>query len=165
MHIDEPLLYIVLLTLTLATALNLFLTLRVAAIVRPEPPLLTLPIGQAAAPFAGRSADGRLISSDDLSGQPAVLVFLSSACPACRETAAELIGLLPAMRDAGVGLWIVPADATYDISALLDGTPLADHLVVLDAADARAAEPANGGAALHLPRRQADRPGEQLCRG
>lgn len=130
---DENLLLIVLIVLTFATALNLFLTLRIAALFRAwsEPP--TIPIGQPVPPFEGRRPDGRLLVSADLAGQAAVLAFLSPGCPKCKEKAAELLRILPAMRNAGVALWIVPADDTHDIAGLLGDTPLPDHVLVLDA--------------------------------
>lgn len=141
---DEDLLLLVVVVLTLAASLNLFLTLRLAAIVRPEAwaPPLTIPIGQAVPPFEGRRrADGVRLGSGDLAGQAAVLAFVSPGCASCREKVAELLDILPAIRRAGVALWLVPADSAHDIGQLVDGTPLIDHVLVLDAAARRRLNP------------------------
>ena len=81
--------FIVLIAVTLASALNLFLILRLAALVRagtgPEPPP-TLPIGETLPPFEGR----RRVDGSRLPPPPrraaAVFVFLS---PALRELPRE----------------------------------------------------------------------------
>lgn len=104
---------------------------------RPElagpPP--TLPIGQAVPPFEGRAlADGRPMSSTELAGQAAVVLFLSSGCPKCREKIPVLQEILPSIRSAGIGLWIVPADSRHDISPLLEGSALLEHVVLLEPA-------------------------------
>ncbi|WP_163994586.1 peroxiredoxin family protein [Pyxidicoccus caerfyrddinensis] len=99
-----------------------------------EPPF-TLPLGQVIPAFEGRArADGRRITSSELAGQAAVLLFLSSGCPKCRGTIPELLRMLPAIRGAGVGLWIIPADSRHDISELLEGSALLEHVLVLEPA-------------------------------
>jgi len=94
---------------------------RVAALLRltrrsetSEAPF-TLPLGQVIPAFEGRArADGRRVTSSELEGQAAILLFLSSG--------------------AGVGLWIVPADSRHDISPLLEGSALLDHVIFLEPA-------------------------------
>lgn len=144
---DDNLFRLVLVGLTLATALNLLLILRLAAIVRPgpaPPPPPTVPLGEAVPPFAGRrSSDGARVTSADLAGRPTVLVFLSSGCAACREKVPELIGILPGMRRAGIALWIIPPTAVHDLPAGVAASPLNDHVLALDAAAARRLNPAN----------------------
>lgn len=99
-----------------------------------EPPP-TLPLGQAVPAFEGRArADGRHITSAELEGQAAVLLFLSSGCPKCRATVPGLLQILPAIRSTGVGLWIVPADSRHDISPLLEGSALLDHVLLVEPA-------------------------------
>jgi len=99
-----------------------------------EPPL-PLPIGQAVPAFEGHArADGRRITSPELAGQAAVLLFLSSGCPKCRKTVPELVGMLPAIHAAGISLWIVPADSRHDISPLLEGSALLEHVLVVEPA-------------------------------
>jgi hypothetical protein len=119
--VDGNLAALVLLAVTAATALNLFLTLRLAAAVRPAartPSPLAAPVGTRVPPAAGL----------DLEGQPAVIVFLSEGCPACRGKAAELAELLPGMARAGVTLRIV---ALGDISGVIAGTALSDRIAEL----------------------------------
>ncbi len=101
-----------------------------------------LPIGEPVPPFAGQAA-GRRIDSAELAGQAIVLAFLSVGCPACRDKAAEIARLLPAMNEAGVRLWIVAADAAHGIAPLIAGTPLAGHELTLDAAARRPLNPRN----------------------
>ncbi|HVG60565.1 MAG TPA: MauE/DoxX family redox-associated membrane protein [Hyalangium sp.] len=99
-----------------------------------EPPF-TLPLGQIVPAFEGRArVDGRHVTSAELAGQAAVLLFLSSGCPKCRGTVPELVQILPSIHRAGVGLWIVPADSRHDISPLLEGSALLDHVIFLEPA-------------------------------
>ena len=106
-------------------------------------PGFTVPIGQAIPDFEGRGGpDGRRVSASvDLAGQAAVLVFLSSACPKCGEKLPELRRILPAAREAGVALWIVPMEAAR--SPLPEGSPLAEHLLVLETPARRRLNPRN----------------------
>jgi hypothetical protein len=106
---------------------------RVLRLTRRASSAFTLPLGQAIPAFEGRAyADGRRIESAALAGQSAVLVFLSAGCPKCRGTIPVLRRLLPAIDDAGVALWIVPADSRHDLAPLLDGSALLDHVVILE---------------------------------
>ena len=114
---------------------------RIASLLRltrrsgpPEPPF-TLPLGQIVPAFEGRArADGRRVTSAELAGQAAVLLFLSSGCPKCRGTVPELVQILPSIHSAGVSLWIVPADSRHDISLLLEGSALLEHVMFLEPA-------------------------------
>lgn len=95
----------------------------------------TLPLGQVIPEFEGQArAGGRRVTSAELEGQAAVLLFMSSGCPKCRGTVPELLRILPAIRSAGVNLWIVPADSRHDISPLLEGSALLDHVLILERA-------------------------------
>lgn len=114
---------------------------RIASVLRLVPrselavPPLTVPIGQVVPAFEGRArADGRHMSSAELAGQAAVVLFLSGGCPKCRGTVPVLQQLLPSIRSAGIGLWIVPADSRHDISPLLEGSALLEHVVLLEPA-------------------------------
>lgn len=144
---DENLVVLVLAVLIPATALNLFLVLRLAAIVRPEaaagaPP--TFPIGETVPPFEGRRrADGTRLASATLAGQAVVLIFLSSGCATCREKVAELVRIVPGARRAGVALWIVPPQGGHDLPAGIADSPLREHVLEIDAATARLLNPAN----------------------
>jgi hypothetical protein len=144
---DDNLLVPVLIALTFATALNLFLILRLAAIVRPEPappPPPTVPLGEAVPSFEGRrESDGDRVRSADLVGQAMVLVFLSAGCASCREKVPELLRMLPGVRRAGIALWIIPPTAVHDLPAGVADSPLRDHVLALDAATARLLNPAN----------------------
>lgn len=114
---------------------NLHRLARLARRSGPAKPPLTLPIGQAVPAFEGWArADGRRITSAELEGQATILLFLSSGCPKCRGTVPELLRMLPAIRGAGVSLWIVPADSRHDISPLLEDSALLEHVLVLEPA-------------------------------
>ncbi len=94
---------------------------------------LTLPIGQVVPAFEGQArVDGRRVTSEELEGQAAVLLFLSSGCSQCRGTIPELLQLLPAIRGAGIGLWILPADPRHDVSPLLERSALLEHELVVE---------------------------------
>lgn len=136
---DTSLIFIVLSVLTFSAALNLFLTMRLAARVRsglaPATTALSLPVGKEMPPFEGRLlADGAQLKSIDFAGKALVLVFMSSACSKCKTTIPELCGILPAMRRAGVTLWISSQDSINEIAELLEDSPLLAHLMVLDTA-------------------------------
>ena len=141
---DDSLILIALIVLILATGLNLFLILRLAAIVRPDlwTAPLTVPIGLAVPPFEGRRrADGTRLASADLAGRPAVLAFLSPGCPACAGAAAALAAVAPAMDEAGIALWIIPADATHDIALLPGAAALLGRVLELDGTARRRLNP------------------------
>ena len=133
-RLDDELLFIVLAVITAATALNLFLTLRLAAILRggaERAPQLER--GAALPEFDGlRQSNGGTLRSAELAGQAAVLVFLSPACPACAGKVAELDRILPAIRSAEIALWIAAGDGTHDLGELLRGTPLTEHALALE---------------------------------
>jgi hypothetical protein len=124
-------------------ALVLFLILRLAARLRAaEVPPTTVPLGEKVPPFGGRArADGRPIGSEYLAGRPLVLVFLSPGCKTCAASIGQLVEILPGAASAGVALWIVPADDANDIALLVDGTPLTDHVLVLDPPSRRRLNP------------------------
>ena len=52
--------------------------------------------------FDVRSFDGRSVSSDDLKGRPVVLMFLSTDCPHCQETAQRLDPIYRELRQNGL---------------------------------------------------------------
>ena len=134
---DADLLVLVLVVVTLAAALNLWLTFRLAARIRElTAPAFTVPLGEPVPAFEGTApAQSRVIRSSDLAGRSTVLVFLSPGCKACAGRISELIELLPGAEQLGVILWIVPADDIHDIGRLIADTPLAEHLLILDAAN------------------------------
>ena len=142
----------VLAILAFVTALNLFLTLRIARVVFPSgdaDPVVPL-VGKPAPQFeASRQTDGQRIASDDLAGHSNVLVFLSSGCPTCRTKTAELIEILPATQRAGVGLWVVGADDVHDMAALTAGSPLAERTLSMEPAGRKALNP-QGAAPLYI---------------
>lgn len=149
---DTSLIYIVLTGLAFATALNLFLILRLAHIVLPpeEPKILVPLVGRAAPRFeAWRQTDGQRIASDDLAGRPVILVFLSPGCPSCREKTSQLIEILPATEKAGVALWIIGTDDTHDIAVLIRNSPLAARTLKMDATARKAFNPL-GAAPLYI---------------
>jgi len=145
---DNALVGILLLFLLVAVTLNLILTLRIAAIVRetPEPQDLpfTLELDAAIPHFVGTAlADGRTISADAFTGRSTVLAFLSSGCGDCRKRVPELVQLLPAMRRAGVVLWVVVMDTEAKARSFLGATPLIEHAVMLDPASRKRLNPRN----------------------
>ncbi len=149
---DDSLVYPVLIALTFATALNLFLILRIARIVLPpeaDVPIVPL-VGQAAPAFeAALAGDGRPVPAGDFAAGPMALVFLSPGCPTCRSKIPELVEILPAALEAGVALWIVAADEVHDIMALTGSTPLAERTLVMAAEPRKALNPL-GAAAIYI---------------
>lgn len=141
---SASLITLVLAVLAFATALNLFLVLRIAGVVFPpdEPEPVAPLVGQPAPRFeASRQSDGQRIASDDLVGHPLVLVFLSAGCSTCRTKTAELLEILPATQQAGVELWIVAADDVHDMAGLTGDSPLADRALAMDPMARKALNP------------------------
>lgn len=126
---------LVLAVLAFASALNLFLVLRLARIVLPPAGgteiLVPLVGGLVPAFEARRLADGSSLASAELAGTPTVLIFLSPACATCRARVSELAEILPATLEAGVSLWIACADDTHDLATLTGGSPLESHCLAV----------------------------------
>jgi hypothetical protein len=140
--VDDNLLAIVLVVLTFATALNLFLLLRLAERERARSRPLLHPVGAALPAFeARRLADGTRLGSADIAGRPLVLVFLSGGCPACKAALPELESLLTGAAAAGVGLWIVTADAPRAIALLALPPGLAARTLTADRVSYRKLNP------------------------
>lgn len=125
------------LVLLVAVGLNLFMTLRIARIVReaPEPQDLpfTVDLDSPAPSFmATRLATGAALASDALAGAPTVIVFLSAGCGDCRKKLPELAQMLPGIRRAGVQLLVVGMESERKVREFLAATPLFEHVVMLD---------------------------------
>lgn len=138
---------VVLALLTASVALNLLLTLRLAAIVaareRERLPA-TLPPGTPLPAFSARPlSGGAAVASGSLRGTPAVLVFLSPGCAACSARREELVRLHPAMRRAGVGLWVFVNARPARARDYLRETPLLQHALRIDEAVAQRLNPRN----------------------
>jgi peroxiredoxin len=146
--INEATLAIVLVFLTLSVALNMFLTLRLAAIVRnlvPAPETLALPIGEALpAVQAHRATTGELISTADMNGRAAVLIFLSASCKTCNEKLPQLEQLRTPMQAENVALWIIGMDSQRRMKRWLQRSALLEHLLLMQSNPRRQLNPTSG---------------------
>jgi len=137
---DATFVLIVLAALTASVALNFLLTLRLAAIVGAreyERLPGSLPLGSPLPAFSARPlSGGAAIGSASLRGTPAVLAFLSPGCGECRARKDELVRMHPAMRRAGVGLWIFVNSRPPQARDYLRDTPLLPHAMRIDKASA-----------------------------
>lgn len=133
--------------LTLVVSFVLFLVLRVAAVLVAQDYLrspTTLPVGSTLPAFSGRRLrDGARVTHDDLAGQAAVLLFFSPECGDCRKRVAELSALYAGIRRSGVGLWVVSARSAPRMQAFLAGTPLLDHVLLVQPSVRQALNPRN----------------------
>lgn len=146
MEVDNSLLAIILVLLTWSAVLNLLLTLRIAALVRPEldpdDKPLTLPIGEAVPVFEGqKQLDRRPVHCEDFASGATLMVFLSPDCSLCRETVPQILKILPGMKEAGITLWIVTGSSVTDSTRLLGD--LTRYLLRVDAATIRRLNPRN----------------------
>ena len=146
MEAEGSLLTIVLVILTWSVSLNLFLTFRIAALIRPEPEPddkpLTLPIGEALPEFEGRSQlDHSAVSSAHLASETTLILFLSPGCSLCRETVSQIREILPRIRDAGIWLWIVTGKSAGGSARFLGD--LTSHWLRVDAGTIRKLNPRN----------------------
>ena len=146
---DPTFVFVVLALLTASVALNLLLTLRLAAIVatrereRERLPA-ALPPGTPLPAFSARPlSGGAAVASGSLRGTPAVLAFLSPGCAACSARREELVRLHPAMRRAGVGLWVFVNARPARARDYLRDTPLLAHALRIDEAVAQRLNPRN----------------------
>lgn len=133
----QSLLELMVFVLLVAVCINFWMTLRIARIVReaPEPQDLpfTTDIGRPAPAWQGtRLATGDGFSSGATIGRPTVLVFLSSGCVDCRKRLPELVAMQPAVRQAGIELLVVGMESERRLRAFVGGTPLLEHVVVID---------------------------------
>jgi hypothetical protein len=130
---------VILLLLALSVALNLALTLHLAKAVGN----LGAAARAGALPAPGEALDAvdgkRLADGAPLAvggaGQPAVLLFLSSACPKCRHKLPEIARLAPLARAAGVELWLVSAEPAWRLRRFLRAGALAGSAVRVSGAD------------------------------
>lgn len=142
---DPGFVLLVLAALTVSVALNFLLTLRLAAIVGAreyERLPGALPAGSPLPAFSARPlSGGAAIASASLRGTPAVLAFLSPGCGECRARREELVRMHPAMRRAGVGLWIFVSARPPQARDYLRDTPLLAHAMRIDRATAARLNP------------------------
>lgn len=131
--------------LALSVALNFLLTLRLTRIVAHNEFMkapMTVPIGEALPAFEGRMlGDGRRIGAQALDGQAAVLLFFAPECKDCKARIVEISAMYPAMRAAGVGIWVVSAHSARRLRVFLQGTPLLDHTLRVRASALRSLNP------------------------
>ena len=120
---EAGLLYLVLGVLAFGLALSLRLALaavdaaRHLAAARERQP--TPPPGEALPAVAARRLLGRARQALPSPGMPAVLVFLSSTCPKCRQKLPEIAGYLPQLDDAGLELWLVSREPAWRLRRFL----------------------------------------------
>jgi hypothetical protein len=142
--LDSSLTQIVLLALSFSVAFNLFLTLRLIAIVgagRARLPFSVV-IGERLPNFHGKVySNGRLMTSGELLGQAAVLVFLSAGCDKCMARIPELKQISHAMERLGVPLWVIAVDSTRNIARHLEDSVLLQKILVLDLLTRQALNP------------------------
>lgn len=131
MSVSPAAIVVVLLALIALVALNLLLTLRLAAIVQQreyDRLPLAFPVGTPLPAFmAHRLVDGRACASASLAGAAAVLVFLSPACGDCKGKRDALARMHAAIAASGIHLWLFGAGSERGFLGFLDGTPLAPH--------------------------------------
>lgn len=143
---DSSLVGIVLLALSFSVALNLFLTFRLIAIVGSGkiPPPFSIAIGEPLPGFEGRVfSDGRLVTSGELLGQAAVLVFLSSGCHKCLTRIPELQQISQPMQRLGIPLWIIGTDSARRVARHLKGSALLRNILDLDPPTRRGLNPSH----------------------
>ncbi|WP_164557998.1 peroxiredoxin family protein [Massilia atriviolacea] len=136
---DSDVLAVILLLLALSVALNLTLSLHllkvVASLSAAAKAASILPLGEEVGAFTGKSLVGGAPLTVGGDGQPAVLLFLSSACPKCRHKLPEIARLAPLAQQAGVALWLVSVEPGWRLRRFLQATALDAHAVRVAAAE------------------------------
>lgn len=144
--LDSTLLSLLVVALAVLLAFNLFLSLRLTALVGalaharlPD----TVPIGEALPDFRARALhDGRRVTADALlTEQAAVLVFLSPGCKTCLQRLPELKRMQPLMQDAGVALWMIASGSERLLRDYFDATGLLSQVLRVDDRNMRILNP------------------------
>lgn len=141
---DNTLLSLLLIALTVIVAFTLFLTLRLTMIVvanEQQRAPLALPADSPLPAFTGRTLSGERLSALALTGQPAVLVFLAPQCKDCQARVGEIVSMYPAMQRAGVALWLIGTTPRQRLIAFLADTPLLERVLWVSRAAARRLNP------------------------
>lgn len=142
---NDTLLYPLHLSLSLAVALNLVLTFRLAAMIRagvgqPVVPL-TLPFGEEIKnyPFSMTSVqEGKPIFNKN---ESCVLIFLSSKCKDCKSKIPQLIKLQPALSHTGVSMWLVTAESKSKLEKFFLNTTLLNRAVTMQPSEIKILNP------------------------
>ncbi|WP_157778453.1 TlpA family protein disulfide reductase [Massilia violaceinigra] len=136
---DGDVLALILLLLALSVALNLKLSLHLSKVVdslsTAARAASMLPVGEPVPAFTGKPLAGGAPVTVGGDGQPAVLLFLSSACPKCRQKLPEIERLAPLARDAGVAIWLVSLEPAWRLRRFLQASSLAGSTLRVAAAD------------------------------
>ncbi|HEX8611873.1 MAG TPA: hypothetical protein VF800_11355 [Telluria sp.] len=136
---DSDVLAVILLLLALSVALNLKLSLQLLKAVdrlgTAAKAASILAPGEAVDAFAGKRLAGGAPLTVGGDGQPAVLLFLSSACPKCRHKLPEIARLAPLAREAGVALWLISLEPGWRLRRFLQASALAGSAVRVSTAD------------------------------
>jgi hypothetical protein len=139
---DSTTLQLVLAALAFALAGNIWLSLAVLRACRRERLAPTaLEPGQPLPAVQARPLAGGARFQPGASGQAAVLLFLASRCPKCREKLAGVERLLPLAREAGLALWLLSEEPAHRLRAFLPGNALRAAAARLTLRDYRRVNP------------------------
>lgn len=142
---DSGVLYLVLGVLAFGVALALMLSLAAVDAARhlalAGERQATPPPGEIIPAVTARPLQGGARRELPGAGMPAVLVFLSSTCPKCRQKLPELAGYLPLLDEAGLELWLVSREPRWRLQRFLRGSTLAAHALRVNMRSYRALNP------------------------
>jgi len=132
---ESQLIYFILIVLIIVTAINLKLTLRLLKIIN-SPPVdvnnqLPVDIGEKLPIVMGRSLNKKIEEKVSGDGVPAVLVFLSSKCPVCREKVPEIESIYTKSGDAGLTLRLITKESKSRIRHFFSDSKLLKALLVV----------------------------------
>ncbi|MFL6657141.1 MAG: hypothetical protein ACJ8GW_03640 [Massilia sp.] len=129
------------LILAICVAINLQLSIKLLAMLRALPQeAQVLPIGLPLPTTQGRLlADGAPLTLP-LAERAAVLLFLSSKCPKCKEKLPLLTSLLPLAQEAGVDMLLPSLESAWRLRRFI-GPELAAHTLLLKKAAYKALNP------------------------
>lgn len=146
----DALVYLALLILIPATALNLFLLLRIIGILQlADLGLATAqesPVGKALSTLAGeRLGDRESIVHDKSAALACAVVFLAAGCPKCKSRIAELERIDAAIEAQGhaVALWVVGVGTRRQLTHMLKGTRFFQRTLTMPQAERRRLNPAD----------------------
>ncbi len=151
---NDALIPVVLLVLSLSVAINLLLTFRLFAVVRRIPlssdNARQLEQGDVLPAFAGETLlDKQQVTIDSLEPLPTVVVFVAPGCPKCKSKLPEISQMTEAMEQAGVRLWLVGLGRRWQVKRFLKASGLMPWTMLLTDQDKKNLNP-SGASPFYL---------------
>lgn len=144
---DVIFVYLVLIALTLATAINSFLIIRTAKMIEAIAPAIGMPSplseGALLPAFSGSMIKtGEPVCNASLIGKPGVIIFTASGCSTCEEKKPEILKARQGAKALGVTFLMAEMASRHAAQEDLSKTPYSTFTMVLAKGSFRKLNPA-----------------------